>query len=91
MTQTPPGAARGQLQAAMAQAAQQQGGPDPSQDPNAAPPEGSPEEELSEVQARIVRIEDVLVKRGIAHPADFGPSEPDDQGAGAPPAGAPPQ
>lgn len=45
--------------------------------------EGEPQEELSEVQERIVRIEEILLKRGVAHEGDFAPTEPDD-GSGAP-------
>lgn len=65
----------------------------------AGPPEAQEAQDIPEIHSRIMRIEDLLVKRGLATEADFAAPEgappgapPDAAAAGAPPVpqGAPP-
>lgn len=77
----------GPAMAAAYQGAQDEAAP---QDPS-APPEGGEGQAMTEIEARIMRLEEALVSRGVLHDSDLqGGPGPSPEPAGAPP-GAPPE
>lgn len=69
----------------MAQAAQEQGGQDPSQPPTDPSQDPSQDQgDLTETQARIVRLEQVLVQRGVLNESDLAAIDGTDQSQGDP-------